>query len=62
MSMKGNKMQCFHLMKELIVIVFRDFIASSSSGIGPETFMISLLDLSLSVGHNLNLKYCDILN
>ena len=55
--MKVNKM---HLMKELIVIVFRDFITASSSGLiivvfrdfitasssglGPETIMISLLD------------------
>jgi hypothetical protein len=40
-----------------MVIVFRDFIVTYSSGLGPETVMISLLDLSQTLGHNLNLKY-----
>jgi len=49
-------------MKELMIIVFRYFITTSSSVIGPETITISLLDISQPVGKNLNLKYWDILN
>jgi hypothetical protein len=60
--MKRNKMRCIHLMKELMIIVFRVFITTSYSGLGPETIMISLLDISQPVGQNLNLKYWNILN
>jgi hypothetical protein len=39
------------MMKELMKIVFRDFITSSSVT-GPEIITISPLDISQPVGHN----------
>ena len=54
--MKRNKMQSFYLMKELKVRAFREFVITSFSVLGLKTIMISLLDHSHLVGHNLNLK------
>jgi hypothetical protein len=54
--MKRNKMQSFYLMKELKARVFREFVITSFSVLGLKTIMISLLDHSHLVGHNLNLK------